>query len=55
MKFIEINITGSRTVVINTAGILFVEKSSDGLAVLTLMNGEKYQTNEDYDELLESL
>lgn len=55
MKFIEINLTQTRTVTLNTSCILYVEKSADGKALLTLKNGEKYVTNEDYDELIENL
>ena len=55
MKFIEINLTQTRTVTLNTSCILYVEKSADGRAVLTLTNGEKYVANEDYDELIANL
>lgn len=55
MKFIEINLTQTRTVMLNVDGILIIDRSSDGRAILTLKNGEKYETNEVYDELIETL
>ena len=55
MKFIELNLTQTSTVTLNTSCILYIEKSADGKAILTLTNCEKYVTNEDYDELVASL
>lgn len=55
MKFFEINISASRTVLLNFENVLMIERTTDGLAVITLSNGDVYVTNEFYDELIDNL
>lgn len=54
MTFKQINITDKRTVYANLNCVQFIEKNNDNnMAILTMINGEIFNTNEDFDELLE--
>lgn len=50
MRLFEINLIG-KTVLVNLDQIAFIEKDQEtGNAVITMSNGERYQTNEDFEE-----
>ena len=54
MTFKLTNITDKRTAYINLNCVQFIEKNEDNnMSILTMANGEVFNTNEDFDELLE--
>lgn len=53
MTFKLTNITDKRTAYINLNCVQFIEKNNDNnMAILTMANGEVFNTNEDHDELI---
>lgn len=53
MPFKLTNITDKRTAYINLNCVQFIEKNEDNnMAILTMANGEIFNTNEDYNELI---
>lgn len=51
MKFYQINLIG-KTVLVNLEQIAFVEEDpTTHNAIITMANGNRLQTNEDFDEL----
>lgn len=48
----EVNLTDERTVYLNSDAVAYIEKGTGGHAVIRLMDGTEYSTNEDYEELL---
>ena len=50
----EVNITETKTVYLNRDAMATVEDGDDHRARIRLMDGTEYQTNEVYEEFLES-
>lgn len=51
MKFYQINLIG-KTMLVNLEQIAFVEEDPTTYnAIITMANGDRLQTNEDFDEL----
>ena len=50
MRPFEINLIG-KTVLVNLDQIAFIEEDTEtGNAIITMNNGERYQTNENFEE-----
>lgn len=50
MRPFEINLIG-RTVLVNLDQIAFIEEDQEtGNAIITMSNGDRYQTNENFEE-----